>query len=174
MAISIRQATAQDAESLAALEVTSWRVAYRGLMPDTFLDGLSAAEKAMGLRRNLQKHGLSGRKRVLVARHEDEVLGFVRFGAEEGAQIGTLYLLYVRADVWGCGVGTALMQAAMVGFVELGVREAVLWVLRDNQRARRFYERGGWRPDGQTARADYGGIDLKALCYRRLIDQDTG
>jgi hypothetical protein len=44
--IRVRRATAEDAPALAAVELTGWRAAYRGLMPDAFLDGLSEAAKA--------------------------------------------------------------------------------------------------------------------------------
>jgi RimJ/RimL family protein N-acetyltransferase len=163
----------EDAAFLAAVEVTSWRTAYRGLMPDAFLDGLSEAENTEGWHQNLLKHGTSGRKRVLLAASDARVLGFVRIGAEQEAhQNGLVYLLYIRPEVWGRGVGTALMHAAMDSFHDLGMREAVLWVLRDNQRARTFYEGLGWKPDGQTTTADYGGIELEALCYRRVVGGD--
>jgi hypothetical protein len=49
----------------------------------------------------------------------------------------------------------------------------VLWVLRTNQRARAFYENLGWKPDGQTTTADYGGIALEALCYRRTVERQA-
>jgi hypothetical protein len=63
-----------------------------------------------------------------------------------------------------------LMQAGMHELRELGMREAVLWVLRDNLRARRFYECLGWTPDGRTVSEDYGGCRLEALCYRQSVD----
>jgi hypothetical protein len=59
------------------------------------------------------------------------------------------------------------MQAGMQELRALGMRGATLWVLRDNLRARRFYEHLGWAPDGRTASEDYGGRRLEALCYRR-------
>lgn len=62
------------------------------------------------------------------------------------------------------------MQAGMQELRDLGMREAVLWVLRDNLRARRFYEHFGWTPDGRTVSEDYGGCRLEALCYRRSVD----
>jgi ribosomal protein S18 acetylase RimI-like enzyme len=174
MQIHIRRATPHDAASLAAVEVMSWRAAYRGLMPDAFLDGLSEAENTEGWHQSLLKHGVSGRKRVLIAVSDARVLGFVRIGAvEEAHQIGLVYLLYVRPEAWGSGVGTALMHAAMDSLHDLGMCEAVLWVLRDNQRARAFYEGFGWKPDGQTTTADYGGIELEALCYRRAVERDV-
>lgn len=63
--------------------------------------------------------------------------------------------------------GTALMQAGMQDLQDLGMREATLWVLRDNLRARRFYEQLGWMPDRRTVSADYGGRRLEALCFRQ-------
>lgn len=171
MEILVRLATPEDAASLARVEVTSWQAAYRGLMPDAFLAGLSAVEKREGWRRNLLKHRTSGRKRVLAAVAENEIIGFTRVGSvwDEG-QVGLVYLLYVLPAYWGRGVGTVLMNAAMDELRDLGVKEAVLWVLCRNVRARRFYERLGWRPDGRTNSEDYGGVALDALCYRRVVD----
>ncbi len=61
------------------------------------------------------------------------------------------------------------MNTAIDELRALGVREAVLWVLRDNRRARRLYENLGWRDDGRTRTDDYGGVELEAVCYRRTV-----
>jgi RimJ/RimL family protein N-acetyltransferase len=168
--ITIHRATPDDAASLAAVEIATWRAAYRGLMPDAFLDGLSEETKTEEWRRSLLKHGASGRKRVRVALRENRVIGFTRVGpVGEEREVGLVYLLYVLPEHWGHGVGQALMSAAMDEFHDLGLREAILWVLRDNRRARGFYEHLGWRPDGRTSTEDYGGIGLEALCYRRAV-----
>jgi RimJ/RimL family protein N-acetyltransferase len=171
MEIQLRRATPQDAATLAAVEVQSWRAAYRELMPDTFLDRLSEAEKTVAWRQNLLKHGPSGRKRVWVALNDAGICGFVRVGAvtDEG-EVGMIYLLYVLSEQWNRGVGSALMQAGMQELRALGMCEATLWVLRDNLRARRFYEHLDWKPDGRTVSEDYGGRRLEALCYRRSVD----
>ena len=170
MKIIVRLATSEDAASLAALEVTVWRVAYRGLMPDAFLDALSQAEKTIEWRQNLLKHGLFGRKRVLVAVENADIIGFVRVGAvDDEGERGLVYLLYILPAYWGQGVGKMLMHAAIDELRDLGMDEALLWVLRANQRARAFYASLGWRPDGRTTTADYGGIELEALCYRRTL-----
>jgi GNAT superfamily N-acetyltransferase len=169
--IQLRRATPEDAAALAAVEVRSWRAAYRGLMPDTFLDGLSEVEKAESWRQNLLKHGPSGRKRVWVALSDADITGFVRVGplTDEG-EVGLIYVLYVLPEQWRRCVGATLMQAGMQELRDLGMCEAILWVLRDNLRARRFYEQFGWTPDGRTVSEDYGGTLLEALCYRHSVD----
>jgi GNAT superfamily N-acetyltransferase len=139
-------------------------------MPDAFLDQLCEVDQTDSWRRNLLKHGVSGRKRVLVAVGGAGVIGFVRVGpAAEASEIGLVYLLYVLPQYWGCRVGQTLMRAAIGELHKLGMREAVLWVLRDNQRARQFYDRLGWRPNGQTHSAAYGGVQLEALCYQQTL-----
>ncbi len=173
MKLQIRRAAPDDAPSLAAVEVAAWRAAYRGLMPDAYLDGLSEAEKAAAWRQNLLKHGPTGRKRVLLAETDAGVIGFVRVGAalEEADEVGLVYLLYVLRMYWSQGVGKALMGAAMAELRDLGVREAVLWVLAENRRARGFYEGLGWRPDGRTDTHDYGGASLEAWRYRVTVEE---
>jgi GNAT superfamily N-acetyltransferase len=139
-------------------------------MPDSFLDTLSQAEKTAAWHQNLLKHGLYGRKRVWVALSEAGISGFVRVGlVRDNGEVGLIYLLYVLPEQWSRGVGTALMQAGMQELRDLGMREATLWVLRDNLRARRFYEHLGWAPDGRTVSEGYGGVLLEALCYRRSL-----
>ncbi len=163
MDFALRPAWPQDAEAIASVEVAGWQGAYRGLMPDSFLDGLSREEKATGWYESLRKHQSAQRKRVTVAVMGAEVLGFVRVGPSgEEAGVGLVYLLYILPEYWGCGVGKALMQAALSDLREMEMDEAVLWVLRDNHRPRRFYEGLGWRPDERTSAETYGGVALEA------------
>ena len=59
-----------------------------------------------------------------------------------------------------------MMMAAAVGhLVEGGFERAVLWVLRDNPRARRFYERAGWTLTGATG----GTLESFSLPQGRVI-----
>ncbi len=58
--------------------------------------------------------------------------------------------LYVRPAVWGTDVAGRLHERAVAALRAAGVRHARLWVLEENHRARRFYERRGWVLDGST------------------------
>lgn len=61
-----------------------------------------------------------------------------------------LEAIYVRPTAWGSGAAAALHDAALAELAARGVERARLWVLEGNGRARRFYERRGWRPDGTS------------------------
>jgi ribosomal protein S18 acetylase RimI-like enzyme len=63
---------------------------------------------------------------------------------------GELYTLYVSPAHWSTGAGRALTDAALDGLRAAGYRRAVLWTLTENARARRFYAKAGFAPDGAT------------------------
>jgi GNAT superfamily N-acetyltransferase len=69
---------------------------------------------------------------------------------EDGAGRGELYAIYVDPQRWGDGTGVALEEAARAHLRDEHFTEATLWTLSANTRARRFYEKRGWRLDGST------------------------
>lgn len=75
---------------------------------------------------------------------EGEVAGSVSVGA------GFLRTLYVVPAYQGTGLGSALHDHALERLRALGAREAKLWTLEENHGARRFYERRGWKLNGET------------------------
>jgi ribosomal protein S18 acetylase RimI-like enzyme len=74
--------------------------------------------------------------------------------------------LYVRPALIGSGVGRVLLHAVHQHAAAHGFRTMRLWVLRDNQRARRFYERAGYIWDGTVQDDDYDGVPVAEVRYR--------
>jgi len=83
--------------------------------------------------------------------------------------VGEVYALYIDPDHWGSGYGRALFAAAERGLRDTGFREAILWVLGANARARRFYEIAGWRADGGKKTDHRGDVPLHEVRYRRSL-----
>jgi putative acetyltransferase len=79
-----------------------------------------------------------------VAFDDDEAVGVVSVGH------GVLQTLYVMPEFWSRGIGSTLHDLALDRLREVNVREALLWTLTENHRARAFYEKRGWRPTGRT------------------------
>ena len=149
----IRRATAADAAAIAGVHVRSWQWAYRGIVPDEVLDGMSLAEREERWREWFTHDDGS---EAFVADEGGRVVGFCTLGGArdtdvDGAAVGELQAIYLEADAAGRGVGRALHDAAIARLRERGYGRALLWVLERNPRARRFYEAAGWRADG-TAR----------------------
>jgi GNAT superfamily N-acetyltransferase len=64
-----------------------------------------------------------------------------------------------------------LMAEARDRLAEAGFGEAILWVLDGNDRARSFYEREGWSPDGATREENVYDIISNVSRFRRRLDR---
>jgi GNAT superfamily N-acetyltransferase len=80
-----------------------------------------------------------------------------------------LYALYVRPDLLGRGVGGVLVRAAEEWAAGRGHTRLALWVLAGNERARRFYARAGFAPDGGERVDAYDGAELTEVRYERSL-----
>ena len=102
--------------------------------------------------------------RLTVAVDGDRLAGFTYLGLSEEPGVAELSAIHADPAYVGRGVGRALMIDALAALPRYGDR-AVLWVLERNVRARRFYERGGWRADGQRRVEPIGGEPVDQLRY---------
>jgi GNAT superfamily N-acetyltransferase len=163
--IEVREGTPDDADACAAAHIEGWRTGYRTLLPDDFLDAPEfATQRIDRWRAWTWADGLEGAA-LFVAELDGRVVGFVTCGPERTAptsdQLGRsdatastngcaeVYAFYLHPDAWGSGAASALMARCRQRLADDGYQQAVLWVLRDNPRARRFYERSGWSPTGR-------------------------
>ena len=85
------------------------------------------------------REALAEGRSVLVYEDEEQLLGVALTGPE------WLDGLYVVPERWGSGIAVELHDAALDVVRAAGFEQCHLWVLDDNRRARRFYERLGWR-----------------------------
>ncbi|WP_369169773.1 N-acetyltransferase family protein [Streptomyces sp. R28] len=165
----IRQAGPDDASAVAGVHVRSWQAAFAGLVPQPYLDAMDPVreEPAWKTRIAETRWPSSG---VLVAETEAGIVGFTSFGpSREGPGIAEIGTLYALPEVWSTGVGRQLMSATSAALGRADYALATLWVLEDNQRARRFYEAQGWRADGTAVEDTTGGASLNKLRYRHSL-----
>lgn len=151
----IRAAVAQDAGPIAEVHVAAWQAAYRGLIPDSYLDELTVASRLELWQRRLSQPRPGG---LLVAEARGSLAGFCLFGPTrdedgKGQPIGEIIALNVRPDCWRRGYGRALGERALNDAPRQGWTQMTLWILKGNARAARFYEGLGFALDG-TERLD--------------------
>lgn len=144
MECTILPAQPADAVAIATLHVESWRSAYRGLLPDAFLDG-SVVEDRMNLWRERLNGAAEDRQLVLKAISRGALAGFVCVRLDDAPAHGPrLDNLHVKPELKGTGIGSLLFRAARdwVGQRVPG-QPMHLWVIEGNVPARRFYDRHG-------------------------------
>jgi ribosomal protein S18 acetylase RimI-like enzyme len=143
--ITVRPPAEDDASTLAEIQISAWRAAYRGVMTDEYLDAMDSERYAEGWARNIAnpKPGTV----QLVAQAGNQVVGFCIFGPATGdadSAFGQLYAINVHPQWWAKGAGSALFSAAEEKLATLGYDKAFLWVEANNKRAIDFYAKRGW------------------------------
>lgn len=146
--LTVREAGEDDVLAIATIHVRSWQAAYRGVLPDELLDGLSVSERADRWRQIVA--GSDERWLTLVAERPDgDLSGFCSVTApspeappgELTAEVGALY---VDPEHWRQGAGGSMLSIALGELRELGFQDVILWVLPENEAALAFYERFGF------------------------------
>ncbi|HEX6456191.1 MAG TPA: GNAT family N-acetyltransferase [Solirubrobacterales bacterium] len=167
--MKIRRATHEDALAIARVHVRSWQAAYRGLIDDEFLDALRPEDRAP-----IYKFGAAadGGIETIVSEVGREIVGFSAFGPcrdADAAGAGEIYALYIDPGHVGTGAGRELLLESRRRLAAAGFSDGVLWVLRGNEGAERFYAADGWRRDGAAREEDPYGPVVEVRRFRRRL-----
>ncbi|GAC1347915.1 MAG: GNAT family N-acetyltransferase [Ktedonobacteraceae bacterium] len=169
----IRRATPEAAAGIARVRVDTWRAAYRGIVPDEFLDNMSYAGNESRWAERLSD--VDNQVYTFVAIDESgQIFGFVSGGPNrdnDPVYKSELYAIYILPSHHGLGIGRRLTVALVEKLLETGFDSMLLWVFTDNL-ARRFYEALG----GQLIKSSqfelngtnidevaYGWLDIRTL-----------
>jgi len=183
--VVIRSASVADAAQIGAVMRASWQAAYQGIIAPEVIGRVTANDGGARVRQSFRTRPW---QKTFVAVAEpgaaDGIVGYAFCGPEQdvlGApwphplspegqqgQVAELYALYVHPAWWSTGTGRALMDRVLDTASAAGYSSVRLWVLRDNARARRFYERAGFAPDGASHTLEgLGGVT--EIRYRRAL-----
>lgn len=176
---TIRPAHPDDAPELGEVHVAAWQWAYRGLMPDDLLDSLRPEARARAWKAWLTGIDADEGFAAWVAEVDGQIVGLASSSdarepdLDQGAvELLTLYLLepHVRT-----GLGSRLLDAAEAAWRDEGRTRAVLWVLADNDRSRRFYEHHGWVTAGVAKLQRFEpSTSVEAVRYEKDLTRPSG
>jgi GNAT superfamily N-acetyltransferase len=146
--IFVRLAKAEDGPAIGEVHAAAWQLGFGHMLGGEFL------ERAAAGRRNGWKyaiaHVLAPSNLVLVAGRDLRILAFSQSGpSDDGAAGLEIFAFYCHPVAWGTGLADALMHETCA-VLSTRSRRAVLWTPQEADRARRFYERCGFRPTGRT------------------------
>ncbi|MEU3452708.1 GNAT family N-acetyltransferase [Micromonospora sp. NPDC006766] len=167
MTLTLRPATEADLMAVGALHHRSRAAAYSSFLPPEAL--ATPTPEAMG-RYWVERWGWERTDhRAIVAERDGRLVGFSYLGPDDAGEpdTGLLNAIHLEPDERGRGTGRALMVDALAAMRARGWSRAVLWVLRENEAARRFYERGGWTATGEEREDRIGPVLVPQLRYAR-------
>jgi ribosomal protein S18 acetylase RimI-like enzyme len=161
----VRPASDADAYGVAQVHVASWKVTYRGMAPDDYLNNLKALDRVSRWRERIANKT----DFIFVAEVDDVIVGFASYFIHEQDSTAELDTIYLDPDHWRHGVGTQLVHVVMTDMTQKGCDTAVLWVHPSNDRARNFYEHLGWQVTGKTKTEPSWGQQMPAIQYGRSL-----
>lgn len=139
----------------------SWKYAYKGIIPQSYLDSIPQGCWAP----KVDQKGIYS----LVLIENDTLIGTSSYcrsrwaGFEEWGEIISIYLLPQHI---GKGYGRHLLNAVVDELKKQGYEDIFLWVLEENMRARRFYEKCGFGFSGCSRKDNIGGKELVEMQYK--------
>ncbi|MBV6625613.1 MAG: GNAT family N-acetyltransferase [Rivularia sp. (in: Bacteria)] len=164
--MTIRNATPEDVKDIATIHVKSWQVAYKGLIPQSYLNNLSISKREkswQNILTNCETH-------TIVQVIDELIVGFANFGKtrdeDKNSKVtGEINAIYLNPEYGRKGLGTELIEFILKNMRNRKFTQITLWVLDTNQIARKFYEKMGFEPDGATKIDIRENFELREMRY---------
>lgn len=143
----IRKANINDAKEIAHIRVDGWKTAYKGLIPDSFLDTLNYDIEASRIKSKIDKTDPEFTSDILVYEEDSKVLAYAYYGKALDSSFANyqseVLALYVLPAKKGMGIGTKLMNEIKELLSKQGYRNMIVWCLKGNYSSIKFYEHLG-------------------------------
>ena len=156
----IRKAKEDDVRQISEIVVEDWKTAYKGIIDSNYLDSMSTE--------NQYQIEINRFPEYVVAAKGEEILGYVwKRMIDDEASDCEIIALYVRLSKRNCGIGRALLLDSIDSFRKAGRKQMIIWCLKENLEARKFYEKMGGKvyKDGTHKWGDKE-YDLISYLYR--------
>lgn len=154
----VREAVKEDCPGIGKVYCESWKAAYRKILPESYLSGLTTE--------NCTPDHVSADD--LVLEEEGTIVGICHVQharTREDRQWGEIVSIYLLPEKWGFGHGSQLLQKALCKLRQDGFLHICLWVLKENERARAFYEKHGFVCGGQERELEIAGCSVYEVEY---------
>ncbi|MGI6464581.1 MAG: GNAT family N-acetyltransferase [Methanobacterium sp.] len=153
----IREVAPMDAYDVATVHVHSWQAAYRNIIPDEYLLRLNVEKSAERFAKDFIIY--KGKTYYYAAELKGKIIGNLAVSKcrdDDKPDAGEIIGIYLLPSYWGMGYGRKMMEFGINKLHELGYSYCCLWVLENNIRARKFYEKYGFIFDGTKKEINLG------------------
>lgn len=165
MNAEIRRAREGDETALAYIQTESWKAAFRDILDAATLDRCTDPDRAAAMYHRLLTEKKGNGYLLLLDGNPQLIAWWDAARDEELRGKAELICIHSLPSVWRQGCGRRMMERLLADMRAAGFAEAVLWVFRDNQRARAFYEALGFREAG----LEKPGLGAEEILYAKTL-----
>ena len=145
MKMIVRNAEFEDMKRLGHIMAVSFRTAFADFVSQQTMDACAREDNCIALLEGIFREG---KVRFLIG-GSSGMLAWQQ--TEDGAEIVALHTL---PESRGTGLGHSMLEEALA---RIGSQPVFLWAFKENKRARRFYEKHGFRWDGTERVSGFDG-----------------
>ncbi|MDO5726137.1 MAG: GNAT family N-acetyltransferase [Tissierellia bacterium] len=165
--IEIKRANKEDIKLMSQIHARSWKQAYKGLLPQSYLDQLKEDRWVEIMTKSFENKNFA----AWIALFDGEAAACICAAKSMYRRYTNdweLISLYALDKFWGKGIGKKLLDTALEHGKTKGFKRAGLWVLDKNERAIKFYENYGMKKINDKIFSEIGG--MKTTEIRFVID----
>lgn len=162
--MEIRKATVDDVYDISRIYALSWKSAYRGIVPNTYLDDLREDFWVEFFNGSINEESIN----VKMIFHNEVPVGAVAYGMSRDESLkdfGEIFSIYLLPEYFGKGFGNKLLESALDDLKSLGFNNVYLWVLENNINAQSFYMRNGFYKTNNKSYIEIQGERLIDIRY---------
>lgn len=138
----------------------SWKYAYKGIIPQDYLDNIPEGRWADSVNKaNMNSLILIECGRII------GTASFCKSRWKKYSDYGEIVSIYFLPDYIGKGYGRLLLGECIKELKKFGFCKVLLWVLEDNYRARKFYEKNGFLCSEVSMDDNIGGKNIREVLY---------
>jgi RimJ/RimL family protein N-acetyltransferase len=155
-----RFSATDDINDVSRVYAQSWKSAYRGIVPQDYLASISKDRWSKFLVNEISN--------MWIVSDEKQIIGSSTYAPARDEKYngwGEIISIYLIPSYFHQGIGTKLLHASMNELFSMGYSNLYLWVLEDNHSARQFYEKNGFRFNGDAMQSIIGGEPLNEIKY---------
>ena len=167
MDLTICKSLPEDAIPFTDCVINCWQSAYKGIVPDESLGNMLAAREQL-IEKYSRVFTNPGDCVYYYVMYNEKMVGFLIINKNRDGNmpgIGEIWAIYLMDEFCGKGYGKKLLDFEVNELKRLGCRQIYLWVLEENGRARRFYEKHGFRFTGTVREVSRYGAQLIQVEY---------
>jgi ribosomal protein S18 acetylase RimI-like enzyme len=142
--MEIKKATLDDVKDISRIHALSWKFAYKGIVPQDYLDEIEEDFWVSMFADCIKNNDLIAQ--LIFENHAP--IGCISYGKSRDEKFphwGEIVSLYLLPEYFGKEYGDKLLESALFDLRQSGCQNVYLWVLKENQRARHFYEKNNWK-----------------------------
>lgn len=141
---TIRKVGIEDVDALAFIQTESWKSAFKNILSEADLDRYTNINNAKNLYKRLLNENI-GNGFILSIDEKPHCIAYWDKSREsEMNDYSEIICIHSLSDNWGKGYGSKMMNYILNDIKNAGFTKVMLWVFKDNYRARKFYENHGF------------------------------